>query len=291
MRRAAALLLAGAAALAAADDTIEITNPAVDELSGLARSHADPGVLWGHNDSGGGSRLYRIGLHGEDYGEVRVKDAPASDWEDIAAFDDAGGPALLIADTGDNFALRSFGVLYAVRDPGRRGTPALLWRLDFRFPDGARDCEAVAVDAQAREILLLSKRDLPPRLYRLPLPASPPRGAQVAEFVGEVTSLPLSTLLDHVKSPIASHFAYLPTALDLAPDGSAAVVATPRHVYLFRRGPGMSWLQALQRPPLALEPPRAMDQVEAATFSADGRDLFVGSEGRPGRMARLPLPP
>jgi len=285
--RITAVLLACGAALAA--DTFELANRDIDELSGLAVSRADPTLLWGHNDTGGGLRLYRIGLRGEDLGSTRVTDAQSSDWEDIAAFDDASGPALLIADTGDNFAVRSFPTLYAVRDPGRSGETTLLWRLDFRFPDGARDCEAVAVDPVGREILLVSKRDRPPRLYRLPLPRHAPAGIQTAEFLGELAQLPAVTLRERLAAPIASQFAHSPTALSISGDGTTAALITPRHAYIHRRTPDIPWAQALLQP-VAVLPLSKLDQPEAAALSADGRELFVGSEGTPGQLARIPLP-
>lgn len=287
MRLAVLLLACGAALGAPAGNVpIELASPDIDELSGLAVSRADATLLWGHNDTGGGQRLYRIGFDGADLGSVRIAGTQSSDWEDIAAFDDAGGPALLIADTGDNFELRSFATLYAVRDPGRRGTPALLWRLDFRYPDGARDCEAVAVDPADRVILLVTKRDARPRLYRLPLPEAPPRAPQTAEFLGEVAGLPPGP------GPLTvpfSRFRDSPTALDIARDGRSAVLVSSRHAYVFRRAPGASWAQAFAGAPVAVDLPR-LDQVEAVALSADGRELVVGSEGRPGRLARIALP-
>jgi len=288
LRRAALVLLACGTALAA--DTFELVHRDIDELSGLAVSRTDPTLLWGHNDTGGGLRLYRIGVHGEDLGSTRVRQAQSSDWEDIAAFDDASGPALLIADTGDNFAIRSFLTLYAVRDPGRSGNPTLLWRLDFRFPDGARDCEAVAVDTAAREILLVSKRDRPPRLYRLPLPQHAPGAIQTAEFLGELAPLPVATLRERLTAPIASLYAHNPTALDISRDGTTAVLVTLRHAYIYRRALATPWAQAFGQPRAVIALP-PLDQTEAAALSADGRELFVGSEGRPGRLARIPLPP
>src|SRR5213075_2053873 len=61
----------------------EVQSSDVDELSGLVVSRADPTILWGHNDSGDGPNLYRIGLHGEDLGKVTIAGAQAGDWEDI----------------------------------------------------------------------------------------------------------------------------------------------------------------------------------------------------------------
>jgi hypothetical protein len=279
-----------AAALAAADDIARVANPALDELSGLAVSLHDPSLLWGHNDTGSGPVLYRLGPGGEDLGTVDVPQAQANDWEDIAAFEDAGGPALLIADVGDNLAMRSHVTLYAVRDPGREGdTTELLWKLDFRYADGPRDCEAVAVDAAAREIVLVTKRDVPARVYRLPLPATAPREVLIAEFLGTVPHLPVTRLLDRVRAPLRSKWYHRPTALDISRDGTTAALVTPRNAYFHRRTPGEGWGAAFAQPGVAV-PLSALEQLEAGAWSADGRWLHVGGEGEPGEMAVVAAP-
>src|SRR2546422_11455931 len=64
-------------------------SPRLIESSGVAVSHAYPGVLWTHNDSGDGPYLYATDLRGTDRGALLVPGAQAIDWEDIGL----GGPA------------------------------------------------------------------------------------------------------------------------------------------------------------------------------------------------------
>lgn len=263
-----------------------VANADVDELSGLAVSRADATMMWGHNDSGADAVLYRIGPQGEDLGRITVAGAHSGDWEDIAAFEDrGGGAALLVADTGDNFALRAYSTLYAVRDPGRGTAAPLLWRLDFHFADGERDCESVAVDPLSREILLLSKRDDPPRLYRLPLPDATPRQRLIAELLGPIAPLPRAALPRRLAEP----YAHSPTAMDISADGLTAVIVSPSAARVYRRRPGQPWLELFRQPGTVIPLPLASG-VEAAALSADGRTLYIGAEGRPGRWARIPLP-
>lgn len=290
MVRLSSLFLWLLTGVAAAQGAGAVQNQALAEISGLARSLRDPAILWAHNDSFNTAVLFRVGLKGEDLGTVQLAGGPLMDWEDIASFEWRGQPALLLADVGDNFGFRDHLTLYAVSDPGRGDATELLWALDFRYPDGARDCEAVAVDTQRGEILLLSKRDRPPRLYRLPLPARPPRGMQTAELLGTVTSIPPPSRKERArKGYFAGNHLASPSALDISADGRRAVIVTYRQAYLFDRERGQSWLQSLNRAPrvIALPP---FEQIEAGTFSADGRWLFVASEGRPIGFARLPLP-
>jgi hypothetical protein len=281
-------LSAAALALAAATVTGTLASPDVDELSGLAFSRSEPQVLWGHNDTGSGPVLHRIGADGANLGRVLVPEAVAGDWEDIAAFDDRGGPALLVADVGDNFALRAFSTLYAVEDPGRATSAAVRWRLDFSYPDGPRDCEAVAVDPLAREILLLTKRDTPARLYRLPLPKKPPRSKAMAEFVGTIAPPPAPS--DNPVRRWAERYDYMPTGLDISADGLTAAIVTPARAWVYRRTAGQPWLERFREAGTPVPLPPGFDQVEAGALSPDGRTLYVGTEGQPGRWARIDLP-
>lgn len=284
-------LMLNSCVLLSQPDAPRIASPALDELSGLAVSHADPDLLWGHNDSGAGPELYRIGTGGEDLGAVHVAGVQAVDWEDIAAFEWQGKPALLIADTGDNQAKRKSVTLYAVSDPGRIGTPKLLWQLDFRYDNGPRDCEAVAVAPTDASIILLSKRGQPKYLYRLPLPKRrPPVGVAVAKRLGEVTSIPGPTVTDLVGYPGRSAFFGQPTALDISRDGRTAIVVTYKDTLRWRRRDEQTWLETFATAPEVLDVP-LLHQAEAGAIAADGRSVFISSEGRHAPLLQVLLPP
>jgi hypothetical protein len=269
-----------------------VANPLLDELSGLAVSHADPTFLWAHNDSGDGPNLFRVGFAGEDLGRVTIEGAKAVDWEDIATFDWQGQPAVLIGDIGDNNARHAQSTLYVVTDPGRSGVPKLLWTLKFRYPDGPRDCESLAVDPVDHVILLLSKRDFPPRLYALPMPAEATDVPELstATFLGPVETIPEPTLGDLTQPLYLGILSSLPTAMDISRDGAFAVVTTYGDAYLYRRQPGQPWIQVFAQKPVRIPLPH-LKQTEAGAISADGRSLFVSTEQRPTPLVRVPLPP
>lgn len=286
-----ASLLISACAYLRAQPLDAVANPELDELSGLSRSLASDDWLWAHNDSGDRARLFRVGLDGGDGGIVAVPGVKAGDWEDIAAFRWRGQLALLIGDIGDNYAVRRSVKLHAVSDPGAVGsTASLLWTLRFRYPEGPRDAEGLAVDPVTGDILILSKRDRPPRLYRLAMPDDVPTPDRTltAEPVATVMHLPKPTLADLADDPKYGFLRDWPTALDFAPDGSYAVVGTYKDAYLYRRQPGDSWATMFARPPQTIDLPQ-WRQTEAGTISADGRLYCAGSEQRAG-FACLPLP-
>lgn len=291
---AALLLQAG---VAAGEPPILHPDDAVRELSGLAVSRADPGVLWTHNDSLNPPELFALDASAHLRRRIYLQGLQNLDWEDIAAFDHAGKPALLLADIGDNFDWRTHLTLYALSDPGAGvgETPVQrLWTLDFQYPDGPRDAEALAVDEGRGEILIISKRDWPPHLYRLPLPrAGAPRGVQTAQALGVITTLPPPRRGDPPEVARRGRFRSMVTALSFSADRSQAAVLTATRVYLYAHRAGESWDKTFARKPRRVEVPY-LPQQEAVSFAADGRSLFVGSEagGMPhSALVQLPLPP
>jgi hypothetical protein len=266
-----------------------IASTAVAESSGLARSGHPLPRFWTVNDSGNEPVLYALGLDGELQAALPVAGAINLDWEDLAAFHLEAQPWLLIADTGDNRALRPHVSLYLVAEPavleGLESLP-LHRTLRLRYPDGPRDVEAVAVDAAAGQVYLLSKRDPLPRLYRLPLvTAGPAETIHEAEALGEI-QIPRA----RSGTPWERNGYNWVTALDFDPAGRRAGVMTLSHLYLYPRRADEDWAAALRRAPQAAISLPGYTQMEAGSFSADGRSWYLTSENLPVPLARLDLP-
>lgn len=255
------------------------------ETSGIAASRRSPGVWWVHDDSGGAAALHAVDDTGKKVGALRFADLRNRDWEDLAAFAREGKAWLLIADTGDNEGDRANVMLHVVEEPARetltpaRETPArAAWTLRVRYEDGARDCEAVAVDATEGAVYLLTKRDDVPRLYRVPLAAS--TTVVTARLAGTVPAIPKGGPGDELfKAVLGKRYAW-PTAMDFASDGSKAVVLTYGDVLVFRRAEGESWAAAFARTPLRFGY-HGFPQAEGVAFSVDGSEIRVVSEGVP----------
>jgi hypothetical protein len=288
---AAALL---AAATAAAEEPAVayqalVTDERVDEISGLVASRQHPGVTWVHNDSGDAARLYALGADGALLATPRLRGARNIDWEDLAVREQAGRHLLLIADTGDNGGLRSELAIYAVEEPGtlQDARPRIAWKMRFRWPDGARDCEAMAVDPHSGEIYLVSKKRVPPELFRLP---AAPRGERVetAEFVGHLSGIEQPSSEDLQRNPVYGRYRSQVTAADIAPDGLQLAVLNYRRAMVYTRGPGEDWRTAIGRAPAVFEFPW-LPQAEALGFSHDGDALLIGTERVPTPLLRLPL--
>lgn len=143
-------------------------------------------------------------------------------------------------------------------------------RIDFRYPGGPRDCEAVAVDVQAGTVTLVSKTFLPrASVYEIDLPprrpaAAPQQPPQTARWVGH---LPLA----------------LVTAMDR--DEVSGDMVLVNYFQLFRfpgsRGDQKWWQQA----PRATDLPK-LKQIEAVAIDV-ARRVWVTSEGSPAPLAQV----
>jgi len=292
---AAALAVSGSmpVAAAAAETTRMVglvTDPIVSEISGFAASHQHADLLWTHNDSDDIAQIYALDTHGTLRASFDLPDARNIDWEDIALFQWQGRWHLLIADTGDNGGVRGELTLYIVAEPAQIADGALpiAWKQRFRWPDGARDCEAVAVDSDRGEILLISKKRVPAELFRLPLDPKA-RSPQTAERIGHLAGIQQPSEADLQRSPKYGRYRAQITAASISPDGRRMAVLNYRSAYLYSRRANETWTRALSRAPRPLPFPW-LAQAEAITFSADGKALYVGTEQLPAPILRLALP-
>src|SRR5512146_2363423 len=101
-------------ACAAPEATGALSDPALNEISGVVASIAHPGVLWAHNDSGDVPRFFAVDGAGNRLATISVAGAQAVDWEDIARGPCPAGTCLYLADIGDNKAQRSSYTIYRV---------------------------------------------------------------------------------------------------------------------------------------------------------------------------------
>lgn len=258
-----------------------ITDGDLDEVSGIAASRVHDDVLWAIEDSGNPARLSAISRRGKVLARYRVVGAKNIDWEDIASFDLDGRHYLLVADTGDNGGLRRDFLLHVFVEPGTlaNGTLRPAWSIRARWADGPRDCEAVAVDASAGKVLLVSKKRKPPELFALPL-ADPQGEWREARRIGRLAHVPEADKELQRSDPRLAKLSPQVTATDLSPDGRTLAVLTYGSVLFYRRQPGEDWGEAVSRPPEAHDVP-LIPQAEALAWSRRGAGLYASGEFRP----------
>lgn len=248
-----------------------LSDPQVDEVSGLAASRAQAGVLWVHNDSGDGGRVYALDTAGVLRGIYNLTGAYAWDYEDIAVEADQ----LYVADIGDNSRIREYVTIYRVAEPtvDLAASPAVAADLDgvdaleLVYPDGPHDAETLIVDPQDGDLLIITKEeDGDALVYRAPGDADP----SARTTLEQVAALPLggATLPGGEKA----------TGGDASPDGDAVILRTSTSAFLWWRPAGGALWEAFSGTacPLALlEEPNG----EAMGFDHAGTGYFTLSEG------------
>lgn len=269
-------------AYAPAETLCTVEDARLTEISGIAASRLRDGVYWMHNDSGGEPRLFAVDTLGRTLATCRIEGATNRDWEDIASVTLAGTAWLYVGDVGDNDRVREFVTVYRLRepvvDPASRdsGITVTAESARFRYPDGARDCEALAVDPADGRLLLLDKNGTSCAVYAAPWPGDGSEAAltRVAAF----------------RLPFDFSFWRLVTAADLHPGGGRILLRTYNGLLEYET-------RALPAVPAIFDSAAArtmatpgLTQAEAACYSRDGRSILTTSEGsRPPLLILRPL--
>ncbi len=144
-----------------------ISTDEITESSGLVASRCNQNVFWTHNDSGDGAFIFALRHDGKKLGTWKVAGAKNIDWEDIAAFKNAGGECFLyIGDIGDNNRIRDEHTIYKVKEPtviqtnSSRKNPLstqTAQSIKITYPDERHDAETLMIHPQTGDIYILSK--------------------------------------------------------------------------------------------------------------------------------------
>lgn len=273
-----------------------ITDPRLGELSGLARSRVMEERFWAINDGGNGNHLLLIDSRGHVLRSLDVTGATNTDWEDLSSFEWRGRSRLLIADTGDNAGVRATVKLWLFDEPDPRAGATRTARaraLEFRYPDAPHDVESMTYDADSGSVLLLSKRTVPPVLYRMPLTAFDRPGVVTAQRVAPLAGVPQPTEREIARDGALSRYRSQTTAMALDCSGRGLLVLTYDGIYRYSRDADSSWEEALPGQLPGRSSISLLPQAEAMALDTHCRNLYVGSEKAPVPLLRFryrPLP-
>lgn len=259
-----------------------LASDALDEVSGLVASRRHAGVLWVHNDSGDGARVYAIDLRGQLRAEVELEGAGALDYEDIALLPTrTGADTLVVADTGDNLLRRERVQLYAFAEPDVGGAHkgrlrARARRIQVRFEDGPRDAETLLADPHTGDLFLVEKGPLlarrePVGVYRIAA-AHAAGPSAVARLVAKVPLGPV-------------------TAGDVLPDGSGVALRNYTHALFWSRTANEPLERVLAGEGCALALPDRGEQGEALAFTREGSAFLTVAEGERSRIRETKFAP
>jgi hypothetical protein len=239
----------------------------ITEASGLAASRRNPHVLWAHNDSGDSARVFAINRQGALLGTYTLTGASATDWEDLALGTDptSGVDCLYVGDIGDNGAARAFITVYRVPEPlvntnvfGLVTNLTGVLAFPFTYPDGARDAETLMTDPWTGEIIIVSKRETPSRLYR----ASYPQDTGTTNALSYFGSLTFGWAVGG----------------DISPSGYQILIKEYTAMHYYQRAAGQALEEALTNSPTAV-PYTSEPQGEAVAWQGQESGYLTLSEG------------
>lgn len=232
------------------------------EVSGGVPARDFPGCFWALQDGGNPAALHLVDFaSGATRVTLLLEDLENNDWEDLGS----DGTHLFLADIGDNKAERSSIRVHQILEPSSAElmfstgdtllwTPQDLHTRDLVYPDGPRDAESLVVVPFSDDVLIITKRDSPARIYSFPK-----NTAQTGE-----ESLVFRGTLPHFYSTGAGAWT--------APNQDSAWIGlrtyTGASVWTIK--PGKSWMQALQKAPRSLPYPRREPQGETIFFWPNG---------------------
>jgi hypothetical protein len=237
-----------------------ITPGLMDEASGIADSKTFPGHLWVQQDGGNSAAIKLLAHNGNLEKSIHLKSAYNRDWEDMAT---GAGPVqgvnyLYIAETGDNSTSQSYYIIYRFEEPSSSTDTIRNYdKINFKYPDGSHDAEAIFIDNSTKDIYIITKRDVPSKVYKLPYP-------QNTSFVITATA-------------VGSFGFSGVTSAAISPDSKELLVKTYGHIYYFNKLGKETIESLLQKKPKMIgyvhEP-----QGEAICFKNDNTGFFTLSE-------------
>ncbi|MEM6298096.1 MAG: hypothetical protein AAF740_05335 [Bacteroidota bacterium] len=239
----------------------EIIDPELNELSGLAASQKSDTVLWTHNDSGSDPIIYTISTSGRALGKFSLSGVEAVDYEDIAI----GKGQVFLADMGDNEAIRDYVSIYHFPEPDLSVTEIKnIQKIQYTYPEGARDAETLLYDPISDSLFVLSKREENVSLFSLPTAAEQP---VVANYQ---LTIPYRNF----------------TSGDISPSGTEIIAKTYEIILYWKRDSSETVAEAMAREPIFL-PYTPEPQGESLAWLSNGIDFVTTTEKKQGKPVLL----
>jgi hypothetical protein len=248
------------------------------EISGVAASRINPGILYIHNDSGNANQVYLTDGSGADKGTLTLTPVGNRDWEDIAVGPGpiAGKSYIYVGDIGDNDSKYTSVFIYRFPEPDLTGqTSPMALNIDavdiieLKYPDGPRNAETLMVDPLTRDIYIASKSSNISQIY--------------------VARYPQLTTLSTVMTPVVKLYFNKATGGDISPDGTEILLRSNELIWYWKLPAGTSISAGLLTQPEVAPYANNEPQGEGVGFAADGSGYYTDTEirGYPGKLATV----
>jgi hypothetical protein len=250
----------------------EVKNKKIFEASGIAASINNPGLLWIHNDSGNDPEVFLIDEKLNVVLTCKLNGATNRDWEDIAVGPgpDSTKNYIYIGEIGDNLSQHPIKIIYRFEEPVRGAEKSIaikdVEKITFQFSDGAKDAETVMINPLTRDLYVVSKRERPVIIYKLPFPQSI-KDTMNAKRIASVDAMEI-------------------VGGDISKDGKEILMKNIRNVFYWTVSDTSNIEETLHQNPKVL-PYDKEPQGEAICFARDGSGYFTIGEKIMGERSYL----
>jgi hypothetical protein len=242
----------------------ENTQAELKEVSGIASSHNNPGMLWVHNDHGNNAEVYLLNRKLDIVLTCRLEGIDNRDWEDmvIGPGPVAGINYIYVGDIGDNDATHEVKYIYRfpepVYKPGEKDvTVSDVEKITFRLSDGMNDCESLMIDHKTKTLYVISKDGDEVPVYELQW-TSNQTGTVVAK---KIMTLPYSRIV----------------SADCDYKTGDILIKNYDKVFYWQNNKNESISSLLKHQPVEV-PYEKETQGEAITWATDGSGFYTMSE-------------
>ena len=241
----------------------------ISNLSGMAASWRNPGVLFALNDMTE-ARVYALAPDGRLLARFALASAGAVDLEDMGVGPCSGGTCVYLADIGGNLSPRTEFAILRIAEPtvsaaGSTGTTMVTFeRFRFAYPDGSHNAEGLLVDPGSGAIYVVTKlaAGQASAVYGLPNPLS----ATALNMARKIADLSVPRSGDMPATAASAH-----------PCGRGFLVRTGNTAYEFRIAAGAAFESAFAVTPTAV-PVGTEPQSEAISYRTDGLGYYSSGE-------------
>jgi hypothetical protein len=248
------------------------------EVSGVAASRINPGILYIHQDSNDPNQVYLTDGSGANNGTLTLTSVGNRDWEDIAVGPGpvAGVSYVYVGDIGDNDSKYSSVFVYRFPEPDLSGKTLpfisdipTVDKIELKYPDGPGNAETLMVDPLTKDIYIASKQSNLSKIY--------------------VARYPQSTTSVTVMTPVVQLYFNKATGGDISPDGTEILLRSNELIWYWKLPAGTSISAGLLTQPEVAPYANNEPQGEGIGFAADGSGYYTDTEikGYPGKIATM----
>lgn len=243
----------------------EVKTKKLKEVSGIASSVTNAGMLWALNDSGNEPEIYLIDKDLNIVYTCRLAGFKNRDWEDIAV---GPGPKanqsyIYIGDIGDNESVHPYKYIYRLPEPrfqpGESEITVAAERIVFKLADAIKDTESLMIDHKTKDLYVVSKREDPVYVYKLKYPYSTTDTLTASTMI----SLPYASIV----------------AADYQSKSGDVLMKNYDHIYYWENSKGEDLATLLQKQPVEV-PYEPEPQGESITWATDGSGFYTISESK-----------